>query len=93
MTNTWTPIRWREMTKEEEELYPDRTMTTDDLPDSGYPVLVTVRWQHFKTGEVLYCVEADKWDEDTGSFDRNDVDHVLAWMPMPEPYKGEGEQE
>lgn len=86
--STWNPIRWREMTKEEQESFPDWTMITDDpLPDSGEPVLVTVRWTHYKTGELHYDVVADEWDEDTGSWDSNDTDDVVAWMPMIEPYK------
>lgn len=88
--STWNPIKWREMTKEEQDSFTDWTMITDDpLPGNGEPVLVTVRWRDSETGEFYYGVEADEWDDDTGSWYGNDIEQVLAWMSMPEPFKVE----
>lgn len=48
---------------------------TERLPEErGYYLTTT------KNGEV-YC---DYWDED--NFNRTEL--VIAWMPLPEPYKG-----
>lgn len=89
MSKTWTPVRWRELTREEEEFYPDITMITDDpLPDVGESVLVTTVWRHYITQEKHYEVEIDTWEG--GNWEHNDCfGDVIAWMPLPKHYKEE----
>lgn len=93
MSETWNPIRWRELTREEEELYPDITMITDDpLPDIGESVLVTAVRRYYNTQEKYYEVEIDTW-EDSGNWEYNDCfEDVIAWRLLPEPYKEEDEE-
>lgn len=33
------------------------------------------------------------WSGNVGKSDFERIDDVIAWMPLPEPYQGEGEQE
>ena len=79
----WIPVKTRELTAEEKEENPDFIFMWDcPLPDHTQDVLITTNW-----GDVqpcTFCVD------DNGSyFDEVDWDFVLAWMPLPEPYKEE----
>lgn len=78
----WIPIKTRKLTEEEKEEYPDYSFMYDcKLPDDGEEVLVTsscgyVRLDTFYRDDgcyfEYYCDEGD----------------VVAWQPLPEPYKG-----
>lgn len=78
----WIPIKTRPLTEEEKEEYPDYSFMYDcQLPDDGQEVLVTsscgyVRLDTFYRDDgcyfEYYCDEGD----------------VVAWQPLPEPYKG-----
>lgn len=53
---------------------------SERLPEAGKYVLRTIRkfgWH----GE-------EYWSVDIGSYNTNDGS-IIAWMPLPEPYKGE----
>jgi len=73
---------------------------SDRLPERGkdHEVLVTVRHKNpeFK-GHVVVVAEYDTRDYDADywhfrhGFDAYDDLYVSAWMPMPEPYRGESE--
>lgn len=82
----WIPIKTRELTEEEKEEYPDITFMWDcPLPDDAQDVLITTSW-----GDVKFCTFCV---DDIGSyFDEMDEDDVLAWMPLPDSYKKEGEE-
>lgn len=54
------------------------------LPKIGQYVLRTVK------GFSWNCEEC--WTVDIGLYDTNDGS-IVAWMPLPEPYRKEGEQE
>jgi hypothetical protein len=82
----WIPIKTRPLTEEEKEIYPDYTFIYDcRMPEDGEEVLVTTK----------YGVYSDRyyWD-DCGCYfeDHYDDGEVLAWKPLPEPYK-EGDKE
>lgn len=81
--SSWIPIKTRELTDEEKEEYPDITfMWACPLPDDDQDVLISTSWGDVKI--CTFCVD------DMGSyFDEMDEDDVLAWMPLPEPYRKE----
>ncbi len=82
----WIPIKTRELTEEEKEEYPDCTFMYDcRLPEDGEEVLVTT-W----AGNV----SVDTFCRDDGCYFEYGCDEgdVIAWMPMPEPYKKGGSE-
>ena len=68
---------------------------SERLPEDCDPVLVTYKWsktdREVAIGEYWgkpseICPEEEKgWGKDG--------DHVTAWMPLPEPYREDGEEE
>lgn len=82
----WIPITTRPMTEEEKEAYRgeydpnDMTMYDCQMPEDGQEVLVTTRY-----GDVA----TDTFYHDDGWYFENFCDDgdVLAWQPLPEPYK------
>lgn len=83
----WIPIKTRAMTKEECEEYEvdDGYIYDCPLPDNGDEVLISTKWGVEKT--TFYTDDGYYFEcyEDDGD--------VLAWMPLPEPYKEEKEEE
>ena len=88
----WIPIKMRPGTDEEYEEFSqygdcpreDFRVFECPLPDDEQEVLVTTRW-----GDV--CVDVWHRDVDCCYFeDNSDDDDVVAWMPLPEPYKKGG---
>lgn len=81
----WIPMVSREPTDEEKAEYLAQNgeelcyMLENEMPLNGQKVLVSI-------GEF---VSEDIFDEDFYNFENNDVENVDAWMPLPEPYKGE----
>lgn len=70
---------------------------SERLPEEGRPVLiyawnvhhVIARYDSFRTenGTKKCWVTADAWNGNV------EIKHeVIAWMPLPEPYKGESEE-
>lgn len=83
----WIPIKTRPMTSEECEEYEvdDGYIYDCPLPDNGDEVLISTKWGVEKTTFYTddgYYFECYEYDGD-----------VLAWMPLPEPYKEEGDGE
>lgn len=85
----WIPIKFRPMTDEEKkyyEEYPDvEEMFDCSMPEDGQEILITTAY-----GTVLAdvcCVDNYGY----GLEKYEDWMDVLAWMPMPEPYKAESE--
>ena len=90
----WIPIKTRPMDEEErsewsEKLgydieYEEAVIYTSQLPDDGQEVLTCGRYG---------TVRIDKFENDPDygcSFEENgDMDGIVAWMPLPEPWKGE----
>ena len=77
----WIPFTMRELTAEEQEEHPEWSYIMDcPLPDDGQEILVSngrLVWKdEFYLDDCCYL----------------DSDHELegcAWMPLPEPWKGE----
>ena len=86
----WIPVRWHEITKEEREKegYPEDWGVHLDcpLPCDGDEILVTVKSHGGNYVEKDVCYVDEGWYLDSG-YDW--VDDVIAWMPLPEPYKEE----
>lgn len=87
----WIPIKTRPCTDEEYEEFgkysdcprEDFLIFTNHMPDDNQEVLITTR-----SGDV--CL--DIWHRETeGSFfeDHDDLEDVIAWMPKPERYEPE----
>ena len=82
----WIHVTLREMTPEERELYNEYDVMTIydcELPDDGQEVLITTSWgavekTTFRRDDYNIC-----------EFEDYDEDDVIAWMPLPIPYKEE----
>jgi hypothetical protein len=78
----WIPFTRRPMTEEEQKDYPNCTFMFDCvLPDDGDEILVSngrFVWMD------VFCNDIDGCYLDSG----DDIDEDMAWMPLPEPYKG-----
>ena len=89
----WVPITYKKLTDKEKEEMRDvadvdiiDAVYTCPLPDDGQKVLITTRAWHSIEITTFYN------DGDGCYFeDWEDIDEVAAWMPLPEPYKEEGE--
>lgn len=88
---SWIPIKMRPGTDEEYENFckygdcprEDLRVFDSPMPDNEQEVLITTRW-----GNV--CVDTWYADVDGCFFEYNsDDDDVIAWMPIPEAYKPE----
>jgi len=84
----WIPVETRDMTEEEKkEMFETWEYCTESdcwkydcpLPEDGQEILVSTKW-----GVSLdtFCVDEGCWFEN-----HPDRGEVLAWMPLPEPYK------
>ena len=86
----WIPIKWHEITDEERviEEYPNEWLVHLDcqMPDDGERILVQTKWGNIELDE---CYIDDGCYLDSG-YDW--VDDIVAWMPLPEPYKAESEE-
>ena len=86
----WIPIKYHEITESDrkENGYPkDWVYFLDcEMPQDGQEILVQA-----KNGEIRWdvCYEDDGFSLDSGWDWKDDI---IAWMPLPEPYKG-GENE
>lgn len=83
---SWIPVKTRPMTEEEKEYYSEylsegNGMIYDcPLPDDGQEVLITSKYG---------SVDKTTFYTDCGCYFENyeDYDEVIAWQPLPEPYK------
>ena len=88
---SWVPITYREMTEEEKEYFEAEFDEADDeakildciLPEIDEEVFISYR------GSVY--MDILKNDRGIVYFEDADIEDVDAWMPLPEPYKAEGE--
>lgn len=80
----WNELVFRNLTPEEEKEYAnfDWSYMVENLPEYGEEVLVTdgksVWIDSFNEDDYVYLSGTD-----------GEIDGVIAWMPLPNPYKGE----
>lgn len=87
----WIPFVLRPATDEEKEENPGLNYYLDGkLPDDGQKILITVRLPGHEEVQVdEFYTDAD------GSYLDSQYEigtEAVAWMPMPEPYRKEGEE-
>ena len=77
----------------------DWILVSERLPENTQPVLMTIRrMSKLYNHEPFITVGYISWNQTTwwcahdGDCVRNEIE-VLAWMPLPEPYKAESEEE
>ena len=90
----WRPIKTRPMDEEERQEWSEKlgydieyeeAVIYSNLPDDGEEVLICYKWGHV-------CIDTFRQEEEGCYFEGGgDMDGVIAWMPLPEPYKGEQE--
>lgn len=92
MEMNWIPIKFREPTEEEKAEGIAGPVLTCDLPDDEQDILITLN------GKVY--IETIYTDTDPGSgynlyYTDSGVELMdcTAWMPLPEPYRAESEEE
>lgn len=92
ITQQWVPITSRPMDEEEREEWSDRlgyelddeeAVIYSSLPDDGQEVLTCSKYGHI-TKDTFYQDECGCYFEDNG-----EMDGIIAWMPLPLPYKGD----
>ena len=96
----WIPIKTRPLTDEERKsishYYGFNYDASNDyafdcpMPEEGQEILISTPW-----GVSKDRCEYDCTDDGMSLFsleDRGDWEDVKAWMPLPEPYKKEGEE-
>ena len=82
----WIPVKTRPMTEEEKEYYSEYLFEGNGLiyecplPDDGQEVLITSKYG---------SVDMTTFYTDYGNYFENyeDYDEVIAWKPLPEPFK------
>ena len=87
----WIPIKSRPMTEEERREWSERlgydleydeaVIYTSQLPGNGEDVLVCTKYGRVYI-DTFYDDEGGCYFDDNG-----DMDGIVAWMPLPEPYK------
>ena len=84
--SSWIAIKTRPMTEEEKEYYSEYLFEGNGLiyecplPDDGQEVLITSKYG---------SVDKTTFYTDCGNYFENyeDYDEVIAWRPLPEPFK------
>jgi len=88
-TGKWIPIKWHDCTDADREKYgfsDDIVAVFDcEMPDDDQAILVTT--SHGYVNQDV-CYIDDGYSLDSG-YDW--IDDITAWMPLPEPYRGEGD--
>lgn len=100
MSSFWIPIKYKQATKEqidhmckicgisEDKLEESEKRVFDcPMPNDGQEILVCM-----KSGIVHVDVNYRDFGDCYGLEDAEDWDDVSAWMPMPMPYEGEGDE-
>ena len=66
---------------------------SERLPEEDGQYLITVKYKHVNGYESIYAEHGDwfdgGWDMYYCSGHCGEVEDIIAWMPLPKPYKGE----
>jgi hypothetical protein len=86
--NKWILVKFRPLTNEEQKEYPNYCYMADcPMPDDGEEILVSTK---HGSVEKDWCGFDDGYYLDSGHDWQTDI---VAWMPLPQPYKAESEEE
>ena len=78
----WIPIKTRPLTEEEQKRHPYDSFIYDcPLPNDGQEVLITDCYGNVETD--VFCIDCDGCYFETNY----DDDEVIAWQPLPSPFK------
>ena len=81
-TGHWIPVKFRPLTDEEQEEYPDYCYMADcPMPDEGEEILVSTKYGRVEKDE---CGFDDGYYLDSGCDWQTDI---VAWMPLPKSYE------
>jgi hypothetical protein len=81
-TGHWIPVKFRPLTDEEQKEYPDYCYMADcPMPDDGEEIFVSTKYGGVEKDE---CGFDDGYYLDSGYDWQTDI---VAWMPLPKPYK------
>ena len=81
----WIPFTTRPCTEQEKEEHPDWEFYIDcQLPDDGDSILISTNSGYVREDKI-FC-EYDCWYLDSGYVIGEEA---VAWMPLPDPYKGD----
>jgi len=87
-TGYWIPVKFRPLTNEEQEEYPDYCYMADcPMPDDGEEIFVSTKYGRVKKDE---CRFDDGYYLDSGYDWQTDI---VAWMPLPKPYEPQESEE
>lgn len=99
MGQRWIPVKTRPMDEEEraewsEKLgydieYEEAVIYTSQLPEEKREVLICTSDEFIYIGEYEKWTWADGLGTWTESVEYRTISDVVAWMPLPEPYKEE----
>lgn len=87
----WIPIESRPMDAEERKHFSERfgynlsdeeaVIFTSQLPEDGQEILVCNGY-----GRITIDTFTDDPDYGVGLEENGDLDNIIAWMPLPDPY-------
>ena len=93
----WIPVKTRPMDEEERREwsekfgydieYDEAVIYTSQLPDDGQAVLTCSRY-----GNIAIDIFENDPDYGCGFEENGDMDGIVAWMPLPMPYREDGEE-
>lgn len=85
----WIPFQIRPLDEEEKEKFPDwDSILCGNLPDDGQKILVSIKYgerEYVINDEFYYSGYGECYLDSGYDF----VTEAVAWMPLPEPWKGE----
>lgn len=86
----WIPFTYRTPTEGEKEDHPDWDYILDcKLPEDGQRILVTIEHSCHEPVQLdEFYYDSDGCYLDSG-YDIGYGEEAIAWMPLPEPYRGE----
>ena len=58
---------------------------SERLPEEGECYLVTTKWKGSYSGDVYVEIDMAEYKKKQKEWDYSDI--VVAWMPLPQPYK------
>lgn len=87
----WIPFSMRKLTEEEKKLYPEQEYILDGkTPENGQNILVNIRLKGHEE------VQIDEFYDDDGCYLYSGYEvgaEATHWMPLPEPYKEESDEQ